>query len=44
MVVVRTGVDDGKNVEVVSGLNGGESIALNLGSDAAEGEAVQVAE
>jgi RND family efflux transporter MFP subunit len=44
LVPVRTGIDDGKNVEVVAGLNGGESIALNLGSDAAEGEPVQVAQ
>lgn len=44
LVPVRTGVDDGKNVEVVSGLQGGELIALSLGSDAAEGEAVQVAQ
>lgn len=44
LVVVRTGVDDGKQVEVVSGLNGGELIALNLGSDAAEGEPVQLAQ
>ena len=44
LVAVRTGIDDGKNVEVVSGLMGGELIALNLGSDAAEGDPVQTAQ
>lgn len=44
LVAIRTGIDDGKNVEVVSGLNGDELVALNLGSDAAEGEPVQLAQ
>jgi RND family efflux transporter MFP subunit len=43
LVVVRTGIDDGKSVEVVSGLNGGEIVALNLGNDAVEGAPVQPA-
>ncbi len=38
---VRTGVDDGRTVEILSGLQGGELVALNLGSDAVEGGAVQ---
>jgi hypothetical protein len=38
---VRTGVDDGRTVEILSGLKGGELVALNLGSDAVEGGAVQ---
>jgi RND family efflux transporter MFP subunit len=38
---VRAGIDDGRTVEILSGLKGGELIALNLGSDAVEGGAVQ---
>lgn len=40
-VRIRTGVDDGRNVEVLSGLKGGELVALNLATDASEGSAVQ---
>jgi RND family efflux transporter MFP subunit len=39
---VRTGVDDGRNVEILSGLKGGELVALNLGTDAVEGARVQL--
>jgi membrane fusion protein, multidrug efflux system len=38
---IRTGVDDGRTVEILSGLKGGELVALNLGSDAVEGGPVQ---
>ena len=40
-VKVRTGIDDGRNVEVLTGLKGDELVALNLASDAAEGAQVQ---
>ena len=41
LVQVRAGIDDGRNVEIVSGLKGGELVALNLGADAVEGGTVQ---
>jgi RND family efflux transporter MFP subunit len=40
-VKVRTGVDDGRTIEILSGLRGGELVALNLASDAREGAAVR---
>ena len=40
-VKVRTGTDDGRDIEVLEGLKGGELVALNLASDAAEGAQVQ---
>jgi membrane fusion protein (multidrug efflux system) len=39
---VRPGVDDGKNVEVLEGLHGGEWVALNLGTDVPDGASVRV--
>jgi RND family efflux transporter MFP subunit len=38
---VRLGVDDGQNVEVLEGLNGGEWVALNLGTEIPEGATVR---
>jgi membrane fusion protein, multidrug efflux system len=39
---VRLGLDDGANVEVLEGLREGELVALNLGSEIADGAAVRV--
>ena len=44
LVPIRTGVDDGRTVEVLSGLRGGELVALNLGGDARDGAPVQIPE
>jgi membrane fusion protein, multidrug efflux system len=38
---VRLGIDDGQNIEVLEGLRGGELIALNLGTDVADGSPVR---
>jgi membrane fusion protein, multidrug efflux system len=38
---VRLGIDDGQNIEVLDGLRGGEVIALNLGTDVADGSPVR---
>jgi hypothetical protein len=38
---VRLGVDDGQNVEVLEGLRGGELVALNLGTDVADGSPIR---
>jgi RND family efflux transporter MFP subunit len=40
-VKVRTGIDDGRTIEILSGLRGGELVALNLASDAREGAVVR---
>jgi hypothetical protein len=39
---VRLGVDDGSKVEVLDGLRGGETVALNLGPEVPDGSAVRV--
>lgn len=39
---VRLGVDDGKDVEVLEGLHGGEWVALNLGTEVPDGASVRV--
>jgi RND family efflux transporter MFP subunit len=39
---VRLGVDDGKTVEVLEGLHGGEWVALNLGTEVPDGAPVRV--
>jgi hypothetical protein len=36
-VKARTGVDDGRTIEILSGLRKGELVALNLASDTREG-------
>ncbi|MFL5311565.1 MAG: efflux RND transporter periplasmic adaptor subunit [Myxococcales bacterium] len=41
---VRVGNDDGATVEVLEGLHGGEYVALNLGTDVADGSPVRVQE
>jgi RND family efflux transporter MFP subunit len=38
---VRLGIDDGQNIEVLEGLRGGELVALNLGTDVADGSPVR---
>jgi RND family efflux transporter MFP subunit len=38
---VRLGLDDGANVEVLEGLQSGEVVALNLGTDVADGAPVR---
>ena len=40
-VPVRLGLDDGRTVQIVSGLRPGEQVALNLPSELAEGALVQ---
>ena len=40
---VRLGLDDGAHVEVLEGLRGGEMVALNLGTDVADGSPVRIA-
>jgi membrane fusion protein, multidrug efflux system len=40
-VKVRTGIDDGRTIEILAGLQGGELVALNLASDAREGAIVR---
>jgi hypothetical protein len=39
---VKLGVDDGARVEVLDGLRGGETVALNLGPEVPDGSAVRV--
>jgi RND family efflux transporter MFP subunit len=39
---VRLGVDDGAKVEVLDGLRGGETVALNLGPEVPDGSPVRV--
>jgi RND family efflux transporter MFP subunit len=39
---VRLGMDDGKDVEVLEGLHGGEWVALNLGTEVPDGASVRV--
>ena len=41
LVLVRAGIADGRTVEILGGLEGGELVALNLGADAVEGGAIQ---
>ena len=41
---VRVGNDDGATVEVLEGLHGGEYVALNLGTDVADGSPVRAQE
>jgi RND family efflux transporter MFP subunit len=41
---VRVGSDDGATVEVLEGLHGGEYVALNLGTDVADGSPVRAQE
>jgi RND family efflux transporter MFP subunit len=41
LVSVGTGHDDGANVQIISGLKGGEMVALNAANDVEEGGAVQ---
>jgi RND family efflux transporter MFP subunit len=41
---VRVGNDDGTTVEVLEGLHGGESVALNLGTDVQDGAPVRAQE
>jgi RND family efflux transporter MFP subunit len=41
---VRVGNDDGSTVEVLEGLHGGEFVALNLGTDVADGSPVRAQE
>jgi len=41
---VVVGENDGQNVRVVSGLSGGEQVALNLGNSVNDGDPVRVAE
>jgi membrane fusion protein, multidrug efflux system len=41
---VRVGNDDGTTLEVLEGLHGGESVALNLGTDVPDGSPVRVQE
>ena len=38
---VRLGVDDGQNIEILEGLRGGELVALNLGTDVADGSPIR---
>jgi RND family efflux transporter MFP subunit len=44
MVKVQTGIDDGKKVQVLTGLKGDEWVALNLSSSVADGAAIQPVE
>jgi len=39
---LRLGIDDGANVEVLEGLRGGETVALNLGPEVQDGSPVRV--
>jgi membrane fusion protein, multidrug efflux system len=41
---IRVGNDDGATVEVLEGLHGGEYVALNLGTDVADGSPVRAQE
>ena len=41
---VKLGSDDGATVEVLEGLHGGEYVALNLGTDVADGSPVRAQE
>jgi len=41
---VRVGNDDGATIEVLEGLHGGEYVALNLGTDVADGSPVRAQE
>src|SRR5207302_626057 len=41
---IRAGNDDGATVEVLEGLHGGEYVALNLGTEVADGSPVRVQE
>jgi hypothetical protein len=43
-VPVRVGLDDGKTVQIVEGLHGGEVVALALPSEIADGAVIQAIE
>jgi membrane fusion protein (multidrug efflux system) len=43
-VTVRVGLDDGKTVQIVDGLHGGELVALALPAEIAEGALIQASE
>ncbi len=43
-VTVRVGQDDGKTVQILGGLRGGEVVALALPSEVAEGAVIQAIE
>jgi len=44
LVKVQTGIDDGKKVQILSGLKGDEVVALNLASSVSDGAPVQPVE
>ncbi len=43
-VTVRVGLDDGKTVQILDGLRGGELVALALPAEIAEGALIQANE
>jgi RND family efflux transporter MFP subunit len=44
LVTVGTGVTDGRNLQIVTGLDGSEMVALNLPAEVGDGDAVQASE
>jgi hypothetical protein len=44
LVTVTTGVTDGRSLQVTTGLDGGETVALNLPAEVSEGDPVQASE